>query len=163
MVGNGGDELIDLLLRIFMGPGENIIIPVPTFGMYAFSAEVCGGEAVAVPRDENFEIDVEAIKLAITPQTKAIFFPSPNNPTGNVASDAQIRSLLDTGLIVCVDEAYYEFYGRTVIPMIEEYPNLIVLRTFSKWAGLAGLAGRPGDHGSQHFSSFDEHEASLQR
>jgi histidinol-phosphate aminotransferase len=139
VAGNGSDELIDLLLRMFLAPGENIIIPTPTFGMYAFSAEVCGGEAIAVPRDEDFEIDIESINLAITPKTKAIFFPSPNNPTGNIATEVQIRALLETGLLVVVDEAYYEFCGQTVLPLVQEYDNLVVLRTFSKWAGLAGL------------------------
>ena len=139
VAGNGSDELIDLLLRMFVGTGDNIIIPTPTFGMYAFNAGLCGGEAIGVPRDENFEIDVEAVKLAITPKTKAIIFPSPNNPTGNLAAEAQIRALLDTGLLVVVDEAYYEFCGVTTVPMLKEYPNLVILRTFSKWAGLAGL------------------------
>ncbi|MFQ6026112.1 MAG: histidinol-phosphate transaminase [Dehalococcoidia bacterium] len=139
VAGNGSDELIDMLLRMFLGVGDNIIIPAPTFGMYAFSAEVCGGETIAVPRDENFEIDVEAVKLAVTDRTKLIFLASPNNPTGNIATEAQIRGLLDTGAIVVVDETYYEFCGETVLPLLEDNPNLVVLRTFSKWAGLAGL------------------------
>ena len=139
VAGNGSDELIDLLLRMFVGIGDNIIIPSPTFGMYAFSAEICGGEAISVSRDENFEIDVEAIALAATPKSKAIFFASPNNPTGNIATEAQIRGLLETGLLVVVDETYYEFCGQTVLDLVDEYPNLVVLRTFSKWAGLAGL------------------------
>ena len=139
VAGNGSDEIIDLLLRMFVGPGENIVIPSPTFGMYAFSAEVCGGEAVSVERDEDFEIEVEAMRLAITPQTKGFFFASPNNPTGNIATESQIRALLDTGLLVVVDETYYEFCGQTVLPLLQDYPNLVVLRTFSKWAGLAGL------------------------
>lgn len=139
VAGNGSDELIDMLMRMFLGPGENIIIPAPTFGMYAVCAEVCGGAAIAVPRDEDFEIDVEAVKLAIGPKTKAVFFASPNNPTGNIATEAQIRGLLDTGMLVVVDETYYEFCGQTVLPLLQEYPNLVVLRTFSKWAGLAGL------------------------
>ena len=122
-----------------MAPGENIIIPVPTFGMYSFSAEVCGGETITVSRDENFEIDVEAMKLAITAKTKIAFLASPNNPTGNIATESQIRSILDTGIIVVVDEAYYEFCGKTALQLLEEYSNLVVLRTFSKWAGLAGL------------------------
>ena len=137
--GNGSDELIDLLLRLFLGPGENIILPTPTFGMYAFTADVVGGEAVSVPRDAGFEIDLEAMKLAITPKTKAIFFASPNNPTGNIATEAQTRAMLETGVVVVVDETYYEFCGHTVLPLLQEYPNLVVLRTFSKWAGLAGL------------------------
>jgi histidinol-phosphate aminotransferase len=139
VAGNGSDELIDLLLRIFVGPGDNIIIPTPTFGMYAFNAGLCGGEAVDVPRDENFQIDINAVKLAITPRTKAIIIACPNNPTGNVATEAEIRALLDTGVLVIVDEAYYEFSGVTMVPLLDEYPNLVVLRTFSKWAGLAGL------------------------
>jgi histidinol-phosphate aminotransferase len=137
--GNGSDELIDMLLRMFLGPGERVILPTPTFGMYAFAAEVVGGEPVSVPRDDQFEIDLEAVKVAVNGKTKAIFLASPNNPTGNVATEAQIRGLLDTGIIVVVDETYYEFCGHTVLPLIEEYPNLVVLRTFSKWAGLAGL------------------------
>ena len=137
--GNGSDELIDMLLRMFVGPGENILLPTPTFGMYAFNAEVVGGEPISIPRDEKFEIDLEAVKLELNPKTKAIFLASPNNPTGNIATEAQIRALLDTGIVVVVDETYYEFCGQSVLPLLDEFPNLVVLRTFSKWAGLAGL------------------------
>ena len=139
VAGNGSDELIDLLLRMFLGPGENIIIPSPTFGMYSFTADICGGEAVSVPSDENFEIDVEAMGVAMTDKTKAVFLASPNNPSGNIASSSQIRALLETGRLIVVDETYYEFCGQSVMPLMEEYPNLVILRTFSKWAGLAGL------------------------
>ena len=139
VAGNGSDEMIDLLMRMFVGPGENIVIPSPTFGMYAFSVEICGGETVPVETDENFEIDVEAMRRAVTPKTKAFFFASPNNPTGNIATEAQVLGLLETGLLVVVDETYYEFCGHTVLPLLPEHPNLVVLRTFSKWAGLAGL------------------------
>ncbi len=139
IAGNGSDELIDMLFRMFIGPGDNIINLTPTFGMYSLGAEICGGEAVSVPRDANFEIDLEGVKLAITPRTKAIVICSPNNPTGNMPSEAEVRALLDTGILVIVDEAYYEFSGQTVMPLLGEYPNLVVLRTFSKWAGLAGL------------------------
>ena len=139
VAGNGSDELIDMLGRMFIAPGDNMIIPSPTFGMYAVTAEICGGEAVSVPRDDNFEIDLEATKLAITPKTKGFFLASPNNPTGNVATLAQVKGLLETDLLVVVDEAYYEFSGYTALPLLREYPNLVVLRTFSKWAGLAGL------------------------
>jgi len=139
VAGNGSDELIDLTLRIFLNRGENIVEPSPTFGMYAFCAQLCGGEVIAVPRDYKFNIDVDAIRLAMNPNVKAILFASPNNPTGNLASESEIRQLLDLGCVVMVDETYYEFCGHTVIPLIYEYPNLIVLRTLSKWAGLAGL------------------------
>ena len=139
IAGNGSDELIDMLFRMFIGPGDNIINLTPTFGMYSLGAEICGGQAVSVPRDDKFDIDLEGIKLAITPRTKVIVVCSPNNPTGNMPSEAEVRSLLDTGILVIVDEAYYEFSGQTVMPLLDEYPNLVVLRTFSKWAGLAGL------------------------
>ena len=139
VAGNGSDEIIDLLMRMFLAPGDEIIIPAPTFGMYSFSADVAGARAVSVPRTDNFDIDVEAIRGAITPRAKAIFFPSPNNPTGNLVTEAQARALLDTGLLVVADEAYYDFCGQTLMPLLPEYRNLVVLRTFSKWAGLAGL------------------------
>lgn len=139
VAGNGSDELIDMLLRMFLGPGENIVIPTPTFGMYAFSAEVCGGKVKSVPRNEIFDIDIEATVAAVDAGTKAIFLASPNNPTGNIATGEQIRALLDTGAVVVVDETYYEFCGQSALSLLDEYPNLVVLRTFSKWAGLAGL------------------------
>ena len=139
IAGNGSDELIDMLFRMFIGPGDNIINLTPTFGMYSLGAEICGGQAVSVPRDAEFEIDLEGVKLAITPRTKAIVVCSPNNPTGNMPGEAEVRALLDTGILVIVDEAYYEFSGQTLMPLLDEYPNLVVLRTFSKWAGLAGL------------------------
>ena len=139
VAGNGSDEIIDLLMRMFLGPGENIVTPSPTFGMYAVAAGLNAGEAITVERDEEFEIDVENMRLAVTPKTKGFFIPSPDNPTGVITTEAQIRGLLDTGLLVAMDEAYFEFCGSTFLPLIEEYSNLVVLRTFSKWAGLAGL------------------------
>ena len=139
VAGNGSDEMIDLLLRMYVGIGDNVIIPSPTFGMYSFSAGICGGEAISVERSENFEIDLEAMKSAINNKSKIIFLTSPNNPTGNIVPEAQTRAMLDTGLLVVMDEAYFEFCGETAIPLLSEYPNLVVLRTFSKWAGLAGL------------------------
>ena len=124
---------------MYVGIGDNVIIPTPTFGMYSFSAGICGGEAISVERDENYEIDLTAMKAAITPKSKIIFLTSPNNPTGNIVPEYQTRALLDTGLLVVMDEAYFEFCGDTAIPLLTEYQNLVVLRTFSKWAGLAGL------------------------
>ena len=139
VVGNGSDEIIDLVLRMFLGPGDAIIDPSPTFEMYAVGARICGGDVVTVPRDHAFEIDIESTQTAVDSSTKAIFLASPNNPTGNVTPEWQVRRLLEMGILVVVDETYHEFCGETVIPLVEEYPNLIVLRTFSKWAGLAGL------------------------
>ena len=139
IAGAGSDELIDLLFRLFISPGDKILDCDPTFAMYAFCARVAGGEVNMVPRDELFEIDIPAINEAIDEKTKIIFISSPNNPTGNLATDEQVRALLDTGLIVVVDEAYYEFCNQTSAGLVEDHENLVVLRTMSKWAGLAGL------------------------
>ena len=139
VVGAGSDELIDLLFRLFVSPGEVVIDCEPTFGMYAFCGAVAGAEIATVPRDEAFEIDAEAIVAAVGPTTKIIFVSSPNNPTGNVASEAQVKALLETGVVVVVDEAYHEFSRQTVAGLVPRYENLVVLRTMSKWAGLAGL------------------------
>ena len=137
--GAGSDELIDLLFRLFIEPGDTILDCDPTFAMYAFCARVAGGELQLIQRDELFEIDLQAVREAINARTKIIFISSPNNPTGNLATQDQVRALLETGLVVVVDEAYYEFSGETAAGLIEEYDNLVVLRTMSKWAGLAGL------------------------
>ena len=139
VAGAGSDELIDLILRLFLDPGDRVMNFSPTFGMYPFSTMVCGGDVSEVPRDEDFGIDLEGAKKAVGPQTKVVFVASPNNPSGNTTDRKTIQALLRTGIIVVVDEAYYEFCGETVVPLVSKYDNLIVLRTFSKWAGLAGL------------------------
>jgi histidinol-phosphate aminotransferase len=139
VAGNGSDELIDLLLRAFLETSDEVIINVPTFDMYRFSTEVCRGKVVTVLRNKNFEVDVEAVKAAVTARTRLIFVTSPNNPTGTVISQKDILELLKLELPLVVDEAYYEFYGQSVISLVPDYKNLIVLRTFSKCAGLAGL------------------------
>ena len=140
IVGAGGDELIDLLFRLFISPGDAIIDSEPTFGMYGFYARVAGAEVRSVPRDQAFDIDVPGVvAVAGSSRAKLLFVASPNNPTGNVASEEQVKALLDTGLIVVVDEAYYEFSGNTMAGLVQEHENLVVLRTLSKWAGLAGV------------------------
>ncbi|MDP2931405.1 MAG: histidinol-phosphate transaminase [Chloroflexota bacterium] len=139
VAGSGSDELIDLILRLFLEPGDEVISCTPTFDMYRFSTKLCGGTMVEIPRDENFAIRVDAVKAAITKRTKVIFVANPNNPTGTLTPRRDILQILDTGLPVVVDEAYYEFSGQTVAPLVTGYANLMVLRTFSKWAGLAGL------------------------
>jgi histidinol-phosphate aminotransferase len=138
--GTGSDDLIDLILRLFLEPDDEVINCPPTFGMYPFSTDVCGGLVVDVSRIENFTLDMTGIKKALTPRTKVIFVASPNNPTGDTAAEKEIRELLDRGRVVVVDEAYFEFSNNaTMANLVPSYPNLMVLRTFSKWAGLAGL------------------------
>lgn len=139
VAGSGSDELIDLVLRLFVTLGDKVINCTPTFGMYSFLTEVCGGEVVEVPRDKSFAIDLDAVRQAIKERAKIIFIASPNNPTGNTILGKEVVELLETGLVVVIDEAYYEFCGETMVPLVSQYDNLIVLRTFSKWAGIAGL------------------------
>lgn len=139
LAGSGSDELIDLILRLFIEPGDKVINCTPTFGMYKFCTEVCGGKIVNIPRKQDFSIDPAAIKKAIDKKTKVIFIASPNNPSANLTYDAEIIKLLDSSILVVVDEAYAEFSGSTVSHLVPDYANLVVLRTFSKWAGLAGL------------------------
>jgi len=137
--GMGSDELIDLILRLFLKPGDEVINFPPTFGMYPFSTDVCGGRVVDVPRTEDFALDMVGMKKALTRRAKVIFVASPNNPTGDTATEKEIMELVETEKIVVVDEAYFEFSNMTTAKLVPSYPNLIVLRTFSKWAGLAGL------------------------
>ena len=139
LAGSGSDELIDLLIAAFVDPGDEVLTCPPTFGMYKTRTEVFGGRVVTVPRDVDFAVDPEAVVAAVGPRTKLIFLASPNNPTGNLIPRQHVVRLLETGAIVVVDEAYYEFAGVTVAPLVAEFDNLVVLRTFSKWAGLAGL------------------------
>lgn len=139
VAGSGSAQLIDLILRLFIEPGDEVINCVPTFGMFRFSTEICGGTIVEVLRDENFAVDVGAVKAAINKKTKVIFLVNPNGPTGNLTPQKDILEIADSGIPLVVDEAYYEFSGETVVPLVGQYKNLMVLRTFSKWAGLAGL------------------------
>jgi histidinol-phosphate aminotransferase len=139
VAGHGSNTLIDSIVRLFVGPGDEVINSVPTFDIYRFSTQICVGTLVNVNRDENFAIDMTKIKKAISTKTKVIFLATPNNPTGNIVPQEEILELINTGLPVVVDEAYFEFSGTTVMPLTEKYSNLIVLRSFSKWAGLAGL------------------------
>lgn len=138
-VGSGSDELIDNILRISLEPGDKVINCPPTFGMYPFSTQVCGGQIVSVARKPDYSLDIEAIESAIDDRTKVIFVTSPNNPTGNLVPPADVERLLKTGIIVVIDEAYYEFAEETAAALVRSHSNLVVLRTFSKWAGLAGL------------------------
>ncbi len=139
--GLGSDDLIDLIMRAVLSPRDGVINCPPTFGMYPFSTEVAGGRIVDVPRQESFALDLDAIVVASSQGAKAIFLASPNNPTGNLLSPPEIDRLLALPLLVVIDEAYIEFAGRehSSVSLVAEHGNLVVLRTFSKWAGLAGL------------------------
>ena len=139
VAGAGSDDLIDIILRLFIESGDRVINCPPTFGMYSFCTSIAGGEVVNVPRKADFSLDINAIKRAIGGRTHLIFITSPNNPTGNQSTEKEIRELLDLDIVVVVDEAYVEFSGNSLINLVPRHAGLIVLRTFSKWAGIAGL------------------------
>jgi len=141
VLGNGSDELIQILVHAFINKGEVALCPVPSFVMYKICTQIGGGIAVEIPLDENFEYQMDAYYKAIEEYNpKMIFLCSPNNPTGNTLSEQEIIKLAEgyRGVIV-VDEAYCEFSGGSLSKRIVRYPNIIVLRTFSKAMGLAGL------------------------
>lgn len=139
VAGSGSDQLIDLLVRMFVGPGDEVVTFTPTFAMYKFFTDLAGGKFIAVPRDDDYNVVLDRFPEVLSPRTKLIFIAMPNNPTGTPVPLETVHILLETGLPVVVDEAYYEFTGQTLAGSVGKFPNLMVLRTFSKWAGLAGL------------------------
>lgn len=141
-LGNGSDEAIDLLFRIFCEPGrDNVIIFPPTYGMYEVCAAVNNVEVKKVPLLPDFQINLEATESAVDKGTKLIFVCSPNNPSGNSMHPEDIEILLNNfeGLVV-IDEAYINYARqKTFISALTDYPNLVILQTLSKAWGLAGL------------------------
>lgn len=141
-LGNGSDEAIDLLLRAFCAPGQdNVIVLPPTYGMYAVLANIHGAELRYAPLRPDFSPDAEAVQAMRDANSKILFICSPNNPTGNDLPETFIREMLTTfpGIVV-VDEAYNDFSSRaSLVRWLPEFPNLVVLKTFSKAWGLAGL------------------------
>lgn len=149
MVGNGSDELI-LNIMLAFGSGRKVLITSPTFSMYSIHARVAGALPVDVPRGPDFEVDVEAVVRAAGDEPGVIVICNPNNPTANATSPADIVAVAGSvKSLVVVDEAYIEFGGQSCVPLLDKYPNMVVMRTFSKAFGLAGmrvgylLAGRP--------------------
>ncbi len=141
-LGNGSDEPIDLVIRIFCEPRINNIVAVdPTYGMYQVCAEVNDVEYRKVLLNENFDLDAQKLLEKTDRNTKLIFLCSPNNPTGNLLSREEIKKVLDSFMgIVVLDEAYIDFASEaTWLNDIEKYPNLIILQTFSKAWGLAAV------------------------
>jgi len=142
LAGAGADELIDLILRLVINPGEAVINCPPTFGMYAFDSDLNAARVISVPRREDFSLDVNAIETEARQRgAKLIFLASPNNPDGSLIPGEAVARLLELPLLVVLDEAYMEFApaGSSLLAEAARRSNLVVLRTFSKWAGLAGL------------------------
>lgn len=142
MVGCGADEIIDLVLRLFLEPGDTILNCPPTFTMYQLVASWIGNcQTVQVPRQADFSLDIPAIEQAAAEtNAKMLFLCNPNNPDGSVFTANELKQLLALPLVVVVDEAYIEFSDEDgYADWIPQYPNLIILRTLSKWAGMAGM------------------------
>jgi histidinol-phosphate aminotransferase len=139
-VANGADEIMDLLMKVFIRRGSKVIVAEPTFPMYTFFAELYGGKKVTVMLKKDFSLNVDSILKRADKKTRLLFVCSPNNPTGNQFRESDIKTLLDEfkGVVV-VDEAYVDFASGSFIKWVRDYDNLAVLRSFSKAFGLAGL------------------------
>ena len=142
VLGNGADEIIDLLVRLFVEPGQAVVVCPPTFSMYRFFAQVNRCRVLSVPRRADFSMDVASVERAVQENkgdARLLFLVSPGNPDGQAIPLDVIRRLLELPLMVAVDEAYIEFGGESAAPFLPDHENLVIIRTFSKWAGLAGL------------------------
>jgi len=135
ILGNGSDELIDLIVKTFKGPSCGVY---PSFSEYKIVSATNGMQYIEVPVNDDFSFPLDSFREK-TEKANLIFLCSPNNPLGNVIPEETIKEILDLEKITVIDEAYYEFYGKSVSSLIFDYKNLIVLRTFAKAFGLAGL------------------------
>lgn len=142
VAGAGADELIDLILRILIDPGDRVINCPPTFGMYAFDGRLNQAQIINIPRNDDFSLDLSALEDSVRAAApKVIFLANPNNPDGGLIPSCQVERILDLPCLVVIDEAYIEFSRseNSALQFASQKPNVVVLRTFSKWAGLAGL------------------------
>lgn len=141
IAGNGSNELIQALLMVTVGPGKRVLISEPTFALYRQLSTVLGGEVTSVSLNPELSYDSNALVEAVSDlQPDVTIVCSPNNPTGCVLSDQDLRMLLkSTSGVVVIDEAYHEFAGHSVVPLLRDHENLVVLRTFSKAMAMAAL------------------------
>lgn len=142
LLGAGSLEIMDAVFRAFLNPGDNIILSAPTYKPYILRIKLCGGNLALIPMKKNengFSRDMEKILESINSKTKAIVFINPNNPTGTPLTQEELEKVLDKPILIVIDEAYYEFCGKTFAPLIEENENVIVIRTLSKAFAMAGL------------------------
>jgi histidinol-phosphate aminotransferase len=138
---NGVDDALKLICDTFVEPGDELIVPAPTFSMYQFYQQIAGGRTRPVQYSSGMRLDANSIASALTRRTRWIALANPNNPTGTLIAQDDLLQILRAAAnaLVLVDEAYFDFSGQTILPWIRRYPNLIVGRTFSKAFGLAGL------------------------
>jgi len=137
VVGSGSDETLDIAFKTFTEWSDNVTVPVPSYTLYDYFVSMNGGKVCAVDLTKDFQLDVDAM---LKPNSKVIIMPSPNNPTGNSFRRKDIEEILNRSKsIVIVDEAYGEYAGTSMIPRVNEFDNLVVMRTFSKAYAMAGL------------------------
>jgi histidinol-phosphate aminotransferase len=138
---NGTDEALHLIVDTFLEPDDTVLLVEPTFAMYRFYSELAGARIQALRYDPAMQFPMKALLAALRKKPRIFFLANPNNPTGGVLRPAELRLILKaaTKTLVVVDEAYFEFSGITILPWIRRYNNLVVTRTLSKAAGLAGL------------------------
>ncbi len=140
VLGNGSDESIDLLLRATLEPGDTVIDCPPSFQMYGVTARANRATLVEIPRRNDFSLDLEKVIFTVrSTNAKVVLLASPNNPDGGLLPRADLEALLALPSLIVVDEAYAEFAGESAVDLTTHHDNLVILRTFSKWAGLAGL------------------------
>ena len=138
---NGADEGIDLLCRAYLEPADEIIVVTPAFAMYEVFAQTEDAKVVRVPTGPDFSFPTDRVLQAITPRPRVVVICNPNNPTGLPVDRASILKIVEAApdAAILLDEAYFEFYGQTLMDQIGKIPNLFIARTFSKAYGLAGL------------------------
>jgi histidinol-phosphate aminotransferase len=139
-VGNGADEILDLLMKVFLKKDSKVLVVEPTFSMYTYFTQMYGGRKVTVLLRPDFELDVDALLERGDRETPLLFICSPNNPTGNQFKEGQIRKIVqEFNGVVVIDEAYVDFARYSTLDLVRDFDNVVVLRTFSKAFGLAGL------------------------
>ena len=138
LVGNGSDEIIDTIGKAFISPLDKVLIPSPTFSLYSSIARIYSGLPILIPLNPDYTLPVDKI-ISESKSSKIAIICSPNNPTGVLYPDEDIKTVLDTGILVILDEAYAEFSEHSGLHLLNNYDNLIVMKTFSKAFGLAGF------------------------
>ena len=138
---NGVDEAIHLLCQTYLAPGDEALIVVPTYSMYRIYMSAAGAQVINIPADNDFQLPIKAVCDRITTRARLIAIANPNNPTGTFTPPEQLLEIARCApsAAILIDEAYFEFCGKTLLPSRREYPNVFITRTFSKAYGLAGL------------------------
>jgi histidinol-phosphate aminotransferase len=138
--GAGLDDVLNTLAHLILDEGDEVIIHEPTFGVYRMLAALHGSRAIDAPLGDGFALDPDRVLAAVTKRTKLVILCTPNNPTGNLLDPDAVETVVaNAPCLVAIDEAYAEFAGTSHLPLMQRYPNVIILRTMSKFAGLAGM------------------------